>query len=328
MAQPAATGLRARVARRVAAWARKRQGTDSLPLLLRARRLYILPTRAGLGFGVLLFVMMVTGLNYSNSLALMLTFMLAGFVLVGMFECQRTLQGLQVLQARASDCVAGGTGLLELQLRNPGMLPRRMLALACPGSPEAGFEVRGSGESWVRATFSAGARGRHRFERLELATRAPFGLFRAWTWLHLPVEAIVYPRALGERALPHSGAWHQSRAAATTGGQPEQLAGLRPFELGDSPRSIAWKAYARGAPLMVGLYEGEGGDEHRLGFAGLESLPLEARLEQLAAWVERCAASGAAYTLELPAARLALGAGPEQRTAALRALALYGEPAP
>lgn len=316
------------MARRVAVWAHKRQGEDRLPLALQGRRLYILPTRAGLGFGVLLLVMMVTGLNYGNSLALMLTFMLAGYVVVGMFECQRTLRGLQLLQARVADCVAGGTGLLELQFSNPGTAPREALALRCPGATAAPFELPASLEAWVRAPFEAGPRGRHRFERLELSTRAPFGLFRAWTWLHLPVEAIVTPKPRGERPLPHSGAWHQSRAAATTGGEPEQWSGLRPYVPGDSPRSIAWKAYARGAPLMVGLYEGEGGDEHRLGFTGIESLPLEARLEQLAAWVERCAATGAAYTLDLPGARLPLGTGAEQRAAALRMLALYGEPAP
>jgi uncharacterized protein (DUF58 family) len=328
MPEPAAAGLRAHAARRIAAWIRKRQGEDRLPLTLQSRRLYILPTRAGLAFGVLLLVMMVTGLNYSNSLALMLTFTLAAFVLVGMLECQRTLRGLQILQARANDCVAGGTGLLELRFANPGATPRRVLAVRCAGAAQACFEVDAASELLVRAPFAAGRRGRQRLERLELATHAPFGLFRAWTWLHLPVEVIVFPRAAGERPLPHSGAWHQSRAAATTGGEPEQWTGLRPFVLGDSPRSIAWKAYARGRPMMVGVYEGEGGDEHRLGFSGLETLPLEARLQQLAAWVERCAATGAAYTLELPAARLGLGAGAQQRTAALRLLALYGEAPP
>ena len=45
--------------------------------------------------------MLIAGLNYSNSLALFLTFMVAGFVLVGMHECQRTLQGLELTQAQA-----------------------------------------------------------------------------------------------------------------------------------------------------------------------------------------------------------------------------------
>jgi uncharacterized protein (DUF58 family) len=326
VAERAASRWRQRLAQRVAAWARKRQGVDQLPFALQSRRLYILPTRSGLGFGALLLMMLVTGLNYGNSLALMMTFLLAGSALVGMFECQRTLQGLVVQHAAAADCFAGGTGELVLHLGNPSAVPRRLLSVRCPGSAEVTCELDARGECQVRAPFAAGPRGRHRSERVELATRAPFGLFRAWTWLHMPVEAIVYPRAAGELPLPHSGAWHQSRAAATTGGEPEQWAGLRPWVDGDSPRSIAWKVYARGGPLVVGIFEGEGGDEHRLGFAGLEALPMESRLEQLSAWVEKCTAVSAAYTLELPQAQLPLGAGAEHRSAALRALALYGQP--
>src|SRR4029079_2177516 len=95
--------LRVRLTERIARWARKRQGEDLLPVVLRARRLYILPTRAGYGAAVLLFVMLVAGLNYTNSLALLLTFLLAGFVLVGMHECQRTLLGLELISVHAPD---------------------------------------------------------------------------------------------------------------------------------------------------------------------------------------------------------------------------------
>src|SRR3569833_4685129 len=80
----------------MAAWARRRQGTDSLPVTLQRRRLYILPTRAGLGFLVLLLFMLIAGLNYANSLALFLTFLLSGFVLVSMQLCHRNLLGALV----------------------------------------------------------------------------------------------------------------------------------------------------------------------------------------------------------------------------------------
>ena len=222
MAERAATRWRQRLAQRAAAWARKRQADDLPPCALQPRRLYILPTRTGFGFGLLLLMMLVTGLNYGNSIALMMTFALAGAALVGMFECQRTLQGLVVQHAGAADCFAGSTALLELQLANPSPVPRRLLSVGCAGSPAVACELAGSADCRVRAPFDAGPRGRRRIERVELATRAPFGLFRAWTWLHMPVEVIVYPRAAGDRPLPHSGAWHQSRAAATTGGEPEQ----------------------------------------------------------------------------------------------------------
>ncbi|MGH8179972.1 MAG: DUF58 domain-containing protein, partial [Steroidobacteraceae bacterium] len=78
---------------RAADWARRRQGPDRLPLRLARRRLYILPTRAGIAFAALLLTMLGAGLNYANSLALLLTFLLAGFALVAMHECHRNLLG-------------------------------------------------------------------------------------------------------------------------------------------------------------------------------------------------------------------------------------------
>jgi len=321
-------GMRAWATQRAVAWSRRRQGEDAFPLELRARRLYILPTRTGLAFGLLLFLMLVTGMNYANSLALLLTFLLGAWAIVGMIECQRTLRGLVVLQARADDCFAGAAGRFALHMGNPTRIARHSIELRCPGSPAQDFELPARGELWVDAPFLAGARGRQRLDRLELATLAPFGLFRAWTWLYLPLEAIVYPRPAGARPLPRSGAWHQSHAVATTGRDPGQWAGLRPYAEGDSPRSIAWKAWARGGPLLVGQYEGEGGDEHLLGEGTLGDLPPEDRLSQLAAWVEACSRDGSAFALELGGVRLPLGQGSEQRTSALRALALHAMPRP
>ena len=74
-----AGALKSALRQRAAAWARRRHGEDRLPVGLNARRVYILPTRAGMAFSLLLFVMLVAGLNYGNNVALMLTFLLAGF---------------------------------------------------------------------------------------------------------------------------------------------------------------------------------------------------------------------------------------------------------
>ncbi len=316
--------LRDGITARVAAWARRRQGLDELPLLLRARRLYILPTGPGVSFGLLLFVMLVAGLNYTNSLALLLTFMLAAFVLVGMHECQRTLNGLELVLAQAADCYAGSEGLIELRFLNRSSQARRALAVRCGGTRASHFDLEPGAQLTVQLPFQAAGRGRQRIGQLELASTAPVGLFRCWTWLHLPLEAIVYPQPLGTRPLPRGGESHSSRESRASSPAEEEWSSLRNYQPGDSPRSIAWKAWARGAPLMVAQYQGTGGSEHLLGFAGLEALDLEAKLSQLCAWVHECAGRDAACGLQLSGAELPLGRGGAHRTSLLRALALYG----
>jgi len=317
--------LRRRLAGRIERWARARQGPDTLPLQLQARRLYILPTRAGLAFALLLFIMLVAGLNYGNSLALFLTFTLAGFMLVGMHECQRTLRGLELAQAQAADCHAGDDGLVELRFVNASTLPRRALAARTPGLAPTAFELPRDGGATVQVKFHAPRRGRHRLGRIELSTTAPFGLFRCWTWLYLPLEAVVYPRPAGTRPLPVPSAGRLAQQAAAAAHGEDEWDGLRAYQSGDSPRAIAWKSWARGGPLLVAQYAGSGGSDYLLGFAGLESLDLEARLSQLAAWIAECARRDAACGLRLPAAQAPPARGAAHRAALLRQLALYGE---
>ncbi|MBS0388462.1 MAG: DUF58 domain-containing protein [Proteobacteria bacterium] len=317
--------LRRRLGGRIERWARARQGLDTLPLRLQARRLYILPTRAGLVFALLLFVMLIGGLNYSNSLALFLTFMLAGFMLVGMHECQRTLRGLELARAQAADCHAGDEGLVELRFVNPESLPRRALAARTPGLAHTDFELQRGGSATVQVKFHAARRGRHRLERIELSSTAPFGLFRCWTWLYLPVEALVYPRLAGTRPLPAPSAGRLAQHNVVAAPGEDEWAGLRAYQSGDSPRSIAWKSWARGGPLLVAQYSGSGGSDYLFSFAGLESLDLEARLSQIAVWIGECAQRDAACGLQLPAAQAPTARGAAHRTALLRQLALYGE---
>lgn len=317
------TRLRLGLFERLARWARHRQGEDALPLRLRARRLYILPTPAGYMSGVLLFVMLVAGLNYSNSLALLLTFLLGSFVLVGMHECQRTLQGLELLRATAADCHAGEQGGLDLRFANPARSPRRALTVRSASGAVIYFDLGGGAQTSVQVPQLCPRRGRHRIGRLELATTAPLGLFRCWTWLHLPVEVIVYPRPLGLRPLPAAERGRPAQLSSSAPAGEEEWAHLRAYQQGDSPRSIAWKTVARGGPLMVGQYAGATGSDHCLSFAHLEDLDLEARLSQLCAWVDECTRTGAAFELDLPAVRIPVGRGAPHRLEALRALALY-----
>src|SRR6201987_1353980 len=124
--------------KRMAVWVRRRQGEDALPVTLARRRLYILPTRAGLAFGALWIMMLLAALNYGNSLALFFTFLLAGFALVAMHECHRNLLGLMLVSVDAPALFAGSAGVLELVLQNPAPRTRPGVQAALDDGPLAG----------------------------------------------------------------------------------------------------------------------------------------------------------------------------------------------
>lgn len=316
--------LRARFQQRVARWAHQRQGDDALPVTLQARRVYILPTRTGLGFGVLIAAMLIAGLNYGNSMALLLTFLLVGYAVLGIHETQRHLKGLRAVYASAEDSFAGSPGRIELRFENTLHAPRGPLVARLDAATSNATLLPPRSVVTQHIDYQLPRRGRHRLGRIELYTTAPLGLFRCWCWLYLPLDAIVYPAAQGTRPLPSDAAARRREGVRAQAAGAEEWAALRPFVAGDSPRAVAWKLYARGAPLLVSQYAGASGAEHALDFDVLLGLGTEARLAQLCEWVLRCEAAGEAYSLKLPGTSLPRGSGAAHRQRALRALALFG----
>jgi uncharacterized protein (DUF58 family) len=181
-----------------------------------------------------------------------------------------------------------------------------------------------TGTARAQITVPLARRGRRRIRRIKLSTAFPFGLFRAWAYLHLDIPLTAWPVPRGRREPP---------AEAATGGDApsvhrvgdEEWAGLREFRDGDSPRQVAWAAFARGRGLHVKVYESPVAHQRSFDLASVPGGDLEARLEQLAAWVVAAHARGERYGLKVGAREIAPGAGNEHRDRCLDALALHGE---
>jgi uncharacterized protein (DUF58 family) len=315
--------MRAFMQRRMAQWIRRRQGADVLPVTLQRRRLYILPTRTGMAFSILLLLMLIAGLNYANSLALVTTFLLAGLGLVAMHACHRNLLGLTITGIAAQDSFAGTVAQVQLQLANPSAPVRVGIEVDAGNGPAVACSVPANGTVSVPRLIPTPARGAMPIGRLRLKTSWPFGLFRSWTWLHLTDELIVYPVAHGARSMPVA-AGTRGGVAPYDAGELDEWATLRAFRDGDSARQVAWKAYAHGAPLLVKEYTASGSAERLFDFAVLHGLDTEQRLSQLAKWIVSSAADAERFGLKLPLQFIDLDQGPGHRQRCLRALARYG----
>jgi uncharacterized protein (DUF58 family) len=306
---------------RVREWALRRQGADLLPVRLAARRIYIVPSPAGWTFALLIAVMFIAGINYGNGLALLFTFWLAGFALVAMVQTQRSLAGLQILHATATPAFAGGSVVLTLAVSGRTALGDLQLSGGPQGPHCAASDVTLHAGELVIA-LPARRRGYWRAPPLRLGSTAPFGLFRTWTWLQLDATTLVYPSPVGGLPVPENpGA--DAGATQQVHGQDE-LAWLREFRDGDSPRQVAWKAFARGAPLLVREYHGSTAVRREFDFALLGNLDVEARLSQLARWVVDAQARNEAWVLRLPGSQPLSGHGGAHRDHCLECLALHG----
>jgi uncharacterized protein (DUF58 family) len=305
------------------AWALRRQGPDQPPLTLRGRRIYILPTRAGLAFGGLLAVAFIAGLNYGSGLAMLLAFWLCGFALAAMMRTQRSMVGTRLLALRAESAFAGQPVPVVLRLASR-TAPNDFTATTVDG---ADLQAQGTGcdppspENEITLSFAPAQRGIWTMPAVLLATRAPFGLFRTWTWLAPPLQTPIYPRPEGGRSMPEVPGSANGQASGDAG--YDEMTWLRPFREGDSPRQVAWKAYAREAPLLVREYRGNARMAREFGFESLSGLPLERQLSQLCEWVLAADSRAERYRLRLPGGTDLDGSGSAHRDACLVALARF-----
>ncbi|HEX8779263.1 MAG TPA: DUF58 domain-containing protein, partial [Rhodanobacter sp.] len=173
--------------RRLPALTRLRQ-PEPLPIELGRRRIYIVPTAFGLGFGLLLLVMLVGALNYANNAALLLTCMLGAAAAASMLLAFRTLDGLSLRGIRAGHAVAGEP--LELVLDFAAQRPRESVRLDCAGESLA-FALQDTTE--LRLRLATTRRGWLALPRFRLWSTWPLGLFRAWSWLHPQQSVLVWP---------------------------------------------------------------------------------------------------------------------------------------
>lgn len=310
-----------RLARR---WAFKRHGVDPDPLTLPGKRIYILPTSLGIAFTLMLFAMFIGAMNYANNLALGLTFLLGSLALTAMHHCHRNLSGILLRSANSEPVFAGDTAKFQIALENAAPLARHELTIANDHGSATPITVAANGRSLLQVQLPAPRRGLLTLDHFEIVTMHPFGLFRAWSHLHMNVQCIVYPRPSPRALIPPPVETDTGGAQDSVKGD-EDFAGMRPFHPGDSPRRIAWKAYAREQGLQVKVYAGTAVTSHVFDWDSLSGLGVEARLSQLCRWIEDAYADGRAFALRIPGVDIPANIGPAHRQRCLTALALFEE---
>lgn len=324
---------------RIGSWIAGRDALEHGEVLLDRKRVYILPTRAGLLFGAAMIVLLVGSINYGLQLGFLLTFLVASMAIVGMYHTHRNLARITVRGASAEPVFAGDVISFELALANPTtetryalnfsfLLPtRRKRGLFGFGGepPSAGIWVdvaAKSGQS-VRLPLQTRRRGRRSSPRVRIRTVFPFGLWQAWAYTRPALEAIVYPKPEDD-APPLPMVLGGGEKAAGLASSGEDFAGVRPYQRGDPQKMIAWKLAARSDDLSVKLFDAEAGGELVLDYLTLPaSLDVETRLARLARWVLDAEAAHMRYGLRLPAELVAPASGTEHRARCLTALALF-----
>jgi uncharacterized protein (DUF58 family) len=316
-----ARGLRA-ARRTVRRWARRRQGDDPDPVVLSGRRIYILPTGLGVAFGVMIFAMFMGAMNYANNLALALALLLGALGLTAMYHCHRNLAGVRISSALTDPVFAGQLARFRIGIENGSRVSRHEISVGNEHGESEPVRIDSEQRATLEVHLPAQRRGYLPLEHFQISTRHPFGLFRAWSYLHMPIRCIVYPRP-SDRSMPAPPLETDTGGAQDTTRGDEEFAGLRAFHSGDSPRRISWKAFAREQGLLVKMYAGTAVTSHLFDWNATKGVGVEARLSQLCRWIEDAHAAGRAYGLRMPGVYIPPNIGPAHRQRCLTALALF-----
>ncbi len=320
--------LRAPLEEKFFAWAWRNRTPEALPIRLEPGRIYVLPTRAGLLYGISLIVMLIGAINYNLSLGHALVFLLAAQGVITLLYTWRNLVRITITVGAPTPVFAGDTARFLLVLHNPDLRSRRLVRLQLAGGERITSEVPAQGNARVLLPLPAPRRGWLPMPRVTLDTVWPLGLVCAWSYAWPPSACLVYPRPASVAPPAPAFAGLKGGRLPSDGGD-EDFAGLRRHQPSDPPHHVAWKTAARqgaDAPLQTKQFAGAATQTLWFDWNALPpNMDVETRLSVLARWVLDAEEAGLSWGLRLPGDEIPQAHGPAHVHACLKALALYGE---
>ena len=292
-------------------------------ITLNQRKIFILPTRQGLIFALLVCAMVMAGINYQNSLVFALAFLLASLFMVAMLHTYRNLSGLTLVAGSTRPAFALEEAEFTIVLKRLGDRTCESLQLGWNPNLMANANLVKEEEARVRLFVKAKRRGRYNPGRFLLQTLYPLGLFRAWSWIDLDMHILVYPRPIAGGEIPSSTATSQEEGELILRDGAEDFYGLREYQPGDAIRHIAWRAYARSETLMTKQFAAYADRRVWLEWDHFPGMDRESRLCRLCYWVLQLNSRNDEYGLRLPSLEIQPGRGEAHRDAVLKALALF-----
>lgn len=302
---------------------------DADELELQQRRIYLLPTTRGLFVIVTAVLLLLVGINYQLSLAFVVAFMLAGLMQAALLVSYRNLRGLIVRAGRSPHCKLGESLAFSIALVSPDR-NRDGVALAAQaeGSSQISakngpLSVAADSSKVIPLLFTPSRRGLMALQRIVVDSRAPYGLIRAWSYVHFQWLGVVEPQPeTPPPALPLM-AGDNDDAARRNVHVAHDPDSLRDYAPGDSLKRVAWKQVAKSGDWYTRTGDSGQRQEIELSWQAATLTDTEARLSRMAAWILRAHNENCAYELTMPNGHLPLADGSQQLADASLLLAAY-----
>lgn len=307
-------------------WFRTAIAINSATRLSR-RHIYILPTRFGWLYALLLLALLTGSINYSISLGFAMTFLLAGVGTISMLHTWRNLANLKITAGRAKPVFAGENAVFEIKVHEENNRSRySIFASFTDGEPDvqdiAVLDIAAMGESTFKLTLHSQKRGWLKAPRITFTTEFPVSLFRVWAYAETESQCLIYPApSLYSQILPSTDTDGATGQLSAIQGD-DDFAGHRNYQFGDSPKRVDWKASSREQGLLIKQFQGEASSTLWLDFNVTTGSNIELRVSQLTRWVVEADKLNFKYGLRLPQLNIQPNTGDSHYHQCLTALAL------
>lgn len=301
----------------------KRRYVRTGEMRLSRERIFILPTSYGLVFALAIVVMLMGALNYNNSLAFMLTFLLGGVGLIATFHTYKNVSELVVQPLRATPTFAGQPARFTVMIDNRNGPPRYAVAIKVHPRHAVLVDLDADSLTPVVVAVPTNKRGAVALGILTVETRFPLGIYHAWSYVKSDMTCVVYPAPAMAGRLPLPSADEQGGQAPRPQRGTDDFLGFRDYHAGDSTRHIFWKGLARGQGLLTKQFSRHQSRELWLSWDNTPSGDIEQKLSHLCRWVLDAHDARIPFGLRLPKKVIAPSTGDTHKHRCLEALALF-----
>ncbi len=300
----------------------KRSGPFDGAVTLTRDRVYIVPTKAGLIFSLLLLTLLIGSINYEKNLGFVLTFLLVGIGNILLLSTWRNIAGLELRSSDSLPVFSGEAATFSVQLVNHQLLERHSIAISQHGTEQDIVDCAASSKQMINFKVQTDKRGLLNAGRFRLYTEFPSGLFIAWTWADLSMSCIVYPAPYNDIKLPifdHS----DSGDTDSSGKGLENFSHLRKYQQGDNISRISWKAAAKNDELFSKEFIGSKPVTHWINWDDIPARDTEQRLSIMTALIIHAEKHQQRYGIKLPEKHIQPDSGNKHFHQCLTALALH-----
>lgn len=294
----------------------------TLPVTLGQKHIYILPNWYGLLFLLILFGMLIGSANYNNNLGFLLTFLLGGMMLVGLFHTHKNVKGLRIISAKADPVFSGDTAVLECLVRASGH-DRKAVSFCIKNEEAIMKDISIHTDNVINIPFAARKRGVFRPGPLQIKTTFPLGLYLSWSVVYPGKTCIVYPAPSPGPVYLTDDKTNDHDNGETIGSGVEDFQELRGYQPGDSLQRVSWKTYSRGQGLYTKTFTAQFGSDSFFDWERIKISDAEKKLSAICYGVLQAHRQKKLYGLKLPGQTIPQGKGESHKHRCLKALALY-----